>query len=138
MEIEGINKTQMLRILEINNLELQKQALLAEYYKLKRQHQALKIEKMDILSKKMQHEEKLRQILQSPVYHMQSKSISFEMKRTTFNLDQTYCQHLEKKDCSLCLFALTLTGKLVFCLHVYLCEGVGSPGTGITDSCELP
>ena len=26
---------------------------------------------------------------------------------------------------------------LVFCLHVCLCEG-GSPGTGVTDSCELP
>ena len=23
------------------------------------------------------------------------------------------------------------------CLHVYLCEGVRSPGTGVTDSCEL-
>ena len=27
---------------------------------------------------------------------------------------------------------------LVFCRHVCLCEGVGSPGTGVTDSCELP
>jgi hypothetical protein len=26
----------------------------------------------------------------------------------------------------------------VFCLHVCLREGVGSPGTGVTDSCELP
>ena len=26
----------------------------------------------------------------------------------------------------------------MFCLHVCLCEGVGSPGTGVTDSCELP
>ena len=23
-------------------------------------------------------------------------------------------------------------------MHVCLCEGVGSPGTGVTDSCELP
>lgn len=27
---------------------------------------------------------------------------------------------------------------LVFCLHVYLCEGAGFPGTKITESCELP
>ena len=27
---------------------------------------------------------------------------------------------------------------LVFCLHVYLCEGIRSPGTGIIDSYELP
>ena len=27
---------------------------------------------------------------------------------------------------------------LVFCLHVCLCEGVRAPGTGVTDSCELP
>ena len=26
---------------------------------------------------------------------------------------------------------------LVFCLHVYLGKGVGFPGTGVTDSCEL-
>jgi hypothetical protein len=26
---------------------------------------------------------------------------------------------------------------LVFCLHVCLHECVGSPGTGVTDSCEL-
>ena len=26
----------------------------------------------------------------------------------------------------------------MFCLHASLCEGVGSPGTGVTDSCELP
>lgn len=26
---------------------------------------------------------------------------------------------------------------LVFYLHVCLCEGVGSPGTGVTDSCEV-
>jgi hypothetical protein len=26
----------------------------------------------------------------------------------------------------------------MFCLHVYLCEGVRSPVTGVTDSCELP
>ena len=27
---------------------------------------------------------------------------------------------------------------LAFCLHVYLCEGFGSSGMGVTDSCELP
>ena len=27
---------------------------------------------------------------------------------------------------------------LVFGLQVCLCESVGSPGTGVTDSCELP
>ena len=27
---------------------------------------------------------------------------------------------------------------IVFCLHVHLCEGVRSPGTGVTDKCELP
>jgi hypothetical protein len=27
---------------------------------------------------------------------------------------------------------------LVFCLHMCLCENVGSPGAGVTDSCELP
>ena len=29
---------------------------------------------------------------------------------------------------------------IVFRLHVYLCEGIGSPGTGVKkkDSCELP
>jgi hypothetical protein len=27
---------------------------------------------------------------------------------------------------------------LVFCLQVYLCEGIWSPGTGVTDSFELP
>jgi hypothetical protein len=27
---------------------------------------------------------------------------------------------------------------LVFCLHVCLCEGVRSPGTGVTDIYELP
>ena len=26
----------------------------------------------------------------------------------------------------------------MLCLYVCLCEGVRSPGTGITDSCELP
>lgn len=26
----------------------------------------------------------------------------------------------------------------VFCLHVCLYEGVGYPGTGVTDGCELP
>ena len=26
----------------------------------------------------------------------------------------------------------------MFCLHVYLCEGVGFPGTGVADSCDLP
>ena len=24
------------------------------------------------------------------------------------------------------------------CLYICLCEGVGSPGTGATDNCELP
>lgn len=27
---------------------------------------------------------------------------------------------------------------LVFCLHVCLCEGVRSAGTGVTGSCKLP
>ena len=27
---------------------------------------------------------------------------------------------------------------MVFCLHVCLCEDVRYPGTGVTDSCELP
>jgi hypothetical protein len=27
---------------------------------------------------------------------------------------------------------------LVFCLYACLCEGVVSPGTGVTDSCGLP
>jgi hypothetical protein len=26
---------------------------------------------------------------------------------------------------------------LMFCLHVCLCERVGSPGTGVTEKCEL-
>lgn len=26
---------------------------------------------------------------------------------------------------------------LVFCLHVYLCEGITSLGAGVTDICEL-
>lgn len=30
------------------------------------------------------------------------------------------------------------TFELVFCLHVCLCEGVGSPGSGVTDSSEVP
>ena len=25
----------------------------------------------------------------------------------------------------------------MFCLHIYLCEGAGCPGTGVTGSCEL-
>jgi hypothetical protein len=32
----------------------------------------------------------------------------------------------------------TICGDWVFCLHVCLCEGVRSPGTGVTDSCKLP
>lgn len=27
---------------------------------------------------------------------------------------------------------------LVFCLQVHLCEGVRSPGAGVTHTCELP
>lgn len=26
----------------------------------------------------------------------------------------------------------------MFCLHIYVCEGANSPGTGITESSELP
>ena len=38
-----------------------------------------------------------------------------------------------------CLFVLIfISCALVLCLNVYLCESVRSPGTGVTDSCELP
>ena len=32
---------------------------------------------------------------------------------------------------------MLILGALVFCLHVYLCEGIGAPGIRVTDSCEL-
>ena len=36
------------------------------------------------------------------------------------------------------LFLQIYLCALVFCLYVYLCEGVRSSLTGVTDSCELP
>lgn len=33
---------------------------------------------------------------------------------------------------------LLFLSALEFCLHICLCQGVRSPGTGVTDSCELP
>ena len=51
-------------------------------------------------------------------------------------------------DCTLCvkftelsrtiIFFFSILCTLLFCLHVCLCEGVKSSGTGVTDSCELP
>jgi hypothetical protein len=35
-------------------------------------------------------------------------------------------------------FKIFILCILVFCLHVCPCESVGSPGTGVTDGCELP
>ena len=35
-------------------------------------------------------------------------------------------------------FNLFILCALVFCLHICLCEGVGSPGSRVTGSCELP
>jgi hypothetical protein len=42
-----------------------------------------------------------------------------------------------KKDLFVYLFIYTFCA-LVFCLHVCLCKGVRSSGTGVTDRCELP
>jgi hypothetical protein len=35
----------------------------------------------------------------------------------------------------LCIFILC---AMMFCLHVCLCDNVTSPGTRVTDSCQLP
>lgn len=34
-------------------------------------------------------------------------------------------------------FFIFIICALVFCLDAYLCKGFGSPGTGVTNSCEL-
>lgn len=36
------------------------------------------------------------------------------------------------------LFKTNFTGLFIYCLHVCLCEGDRSTGTGATDICELP
>lgn len=56
-------------------------------------------------------------------------------RRITSLRKQDKTRYIKKKAFNLFLYLLC---ALVFCLHVYLFEGVRTPGVGVTDSGELP